>query len=72
MKTYDQFVTEVKQALSEIGVSDVIFDQDNTDGCITLDTGVYLLDNNKVTFDPKVGCRCHNCHSCEQAGRAAR
>ena len=72
MELYNNFVTEVKQALAGLGRDEIFFSQNEVNGEITIETGVYLVNPGpgvvgySVTTDPKVGCQCHQCDSCEQ------
>jgi hypothetical protein len=69
MKSYAEFQSEVRDALKEIGMPDVYFSQSDDNGELMIETGIYLLDNEQVTDDPKVGCQCYQCDSCKEAGR---
>jgi len=69
MELYNSFVMEAKRALAELGMDEIIFSQNEDSGEITIETGVYLLGDETVTTDPKVGCQCHQCDSCKEAGR---
>ena len=69
MKTYKDFVSEVTESLSQLGIQDIYFAQSDDNGELMIETGIYLLENEQVTNDPKVGCQCCDCYSCKEAGR---